>query len=288
MAAVLGEHGVTGPALGLIWDGTGAGLDGTAWGGELFVGDCRAVRRLATFRAIPLAGGSQAIREPWRLAIALLQDAFEGDAPVEALALFDRVPRDLRDQVAELIERPELCVAAHGVGRYFDGVGALLLRQPNATYQGEIAQGLNFLATGRPALPYPFVLDTLPTPWEIDLRPCIRALLEDLFAGHAPSRIADRFHATLAAAGEAAVRAGLRVAPEVVAGSPDGRARIVLAGGCFQNAILRDMLESRLGGDFAVLNPLDLPPGDGGLAFGQVVVADALASLPSAPPNGGA
>jgi len=285
MAAVLGEHAAEGPALGLVWDGTGAGPDGTAWGGELLVGDRRAVRRLATFRPIPLAGGAQAIREPWRLALALLQDAFESNAPVRAIDLFDRVPRDQCEGVAELIERPELCVTAHGVGRYFDAVGALLLQRPVATYQGELAQALNFLATGRPAQPYPFELNTVASPWEIDMRPCVRALLEDLMSGRAPAQIADRFHATLAAAGEAAVREALGAAPEVSAGVRDGRARIVLSGGCFQNPILRDALESRLGRDLAILNPVELPPGDGGLAFGQVLVADALASMPTWPAN---
>jgi hydrogenase maturation protein HypF len=284
MAAVLGEHGVDGPALSLTWDGTGAGLDGAAWGGELLVGDARSVRRLATFRPISLAGGEQAIREPWRLALALLEDAFEADVPDEAIERSRFVSEERIAGVKALLARPELCAPAHGVGRYFDAVGALLLERPVATYSGELAQALNFLATGRPAHPYPFELDTRRSPWQVDLRPAVRALVDDLLSRQPSAEVADRFHATLVAAGDAAVREGLRVLGAETCGAGRGRsARVALAGGCFQNRILLDGLAARLGRDLEVLRPVHLPPGDGGLAFGQAVVADALASAEGTP-----
>jgi hydrogenase maturation protein HypF len=276
MAAVLGEHGARGPAIALVWDGTGAGHDGTAWGGELLVGDLRSARRLATFRPIPLAGADRAIREPWRLALALLQDAFDGDPPLEALGLFRHVSRDARDRVFGVLGRPGLCAPAHGVGRYFDAVGSLLLQRPTATYSGELAQALNFLATGRPAAAYPFELDDIRSPWQIDLRPAVRALVDDVLDSSPIASVADRFHATLVAAGEMAVRAGLLAEP-AVREAGRGRARVALAGGCFQNAMLLDGLLQRLGRDLDVLRPVELPPGDGGLAFGQALVADAVA-----------
>lgn len=275
VAAVLGEHGVRGPAFGLAWDGTGAGLDGTAWGGELLFGDLSAVRRLASFRPIALAGGDRAIREPWRLALALLQDAFDGEAPLDAFALFELVDDGQREAVAALLARPGLCAPAHGVGRYFDAVAALLLRRPLATWSGELAQALNFAATGRAASAWPFVLDTGSSPWQIDLRPAVRALVDEMLAGTPAPLVADRFHATLAAAGEAAVREALRVVPEA-SEVPGGRARVALAGGCFANPILLGALERGLGRDLEVLRPRRLPPGDGGLAFGQALVADAV------------
>jgi len=270
LAAVLGEHGARGPALALVWDGTGAGPDGAAWGGELLFGDARGFDRMATFRPIALAGGDRAIQEPWRIAQALLQDAFQGDAPVEALALFDRVDRDEVAAVAALLERPELCAAAHGVGRYFDAIGALLLARPRATYNGELAQALNFAAGGRAAEPYPFTIDSRTRPWQLDLRPMVRAITLDLLDGRPPSQLSDRFHATLVSAGQALVaQAAARLAER---GAP-----VVLAGGCFQNTLLLDGLEQRLGGELEVLRPRQLPPGDGGLAFGQALVAGARA-----------
>jgi hydrogenase maturation protein HypF len=277
LAAVLGEHGVVGPALGLLWDGTGFGGDGSAWGGELLLGDASSFRRLATFRPIPLAGGERAIREPWRLALALLDDAFEGVAPSEALALFRGLDPGAADEVRKLLADPGLAPPAHGVGRYFDAVGALLFVRPSVTFQGELAQALGHLGAGREPAPYPFALERGAEPWQIDLRPAIRELVHDLLAvetGKAPrepdrSAIADRFHATMVAAGGAAVRAGLRETEREVP--------VVLGGGCFQNPRLVRGLERRLAPEVTVLRPVELPPGDGGLAFGQALAADAQA-----------
>ncbi len=284
MAAVLGEHGFGAPALGLVWDGTGAGLDGAAWGGELLLGDARSVRRLATFRPIALAGGEQAIREPWRLALALLGDAFDGAAPLDSLPLFDVVPRTQRAHVAMLLSRDGLCAAAHGVGRYFDAIGSLLLSRPLATHQGELAQALCFTAAGRDEPPYAFALDTTTTPWQIDLRPAVRELVDDVLSGVRPSRVADRFHATLVAAGAASVEAALPAFVELIPQGSSTRPGFALAGGCFQNPLLLSSLERRLGDSFEVMRAMQLPPGDGGLAFGQLLVADAVATNEDAAP----
>jgi hydrogenase maturation protein HypF len=158
-------------------------------------------------------------------------------------------------------------------------IGALLLERPVAEHSGELAQSLNFLASGRPAHAYPFDLDVRSDPWKTDLRPCVRAIVEDLLAGRARAEIADRFHATLVAAGCAAVR----VASESLASArrlaDAQRPSVVLGGGCFQNPILLDGFERALGGEFEVLRPRAVPPGDGGLALGQALVADALAAV---------
>ena len=277
MAAVLGEHGVEGPALGLVWDGTGAGLDGSAWGGELFCGDAAAVRRVATFRPIALAGGEQAIREPWRLALALLDDAFDGRPPVDALALFDTVPRDRRQAVEAMLSRDGLCARAHGVGRYFDAIGALVLCTPRVSHQGELAQALCFAADRRPAPPYAFEIDRSGPVWQIDLRAAVRALADDVASGVAPGEVADRFHATLVAAGALALESALPLLREAQADGAGSRPRAVLAGGCFQSPLLVEGFEQHLARTFDVLRASALPPGDGGLAFGQVIVADAIA-----------
>jgi hydrogenase maturation protein HypF len=277
LAAVLGEHGVEGPALGLVWDGTGYGEDGSAWGGELLFGDAASVRRLATFRPLILAGGERAIREPWRLALALLEDAFEGSPPLEALALFRRVDASACEQIRALLasQGQELWPRAHGVGRYFDAVGALLLARPAIAFQGELAQAVNFLCSREGTVAYPFQLERRAEPWQLDLRPAIRRLVEDLTGGVTPEEIAARFHRTLVVAGAALVREGI-----VEIG---GDVPVALAGGCFQNPILLAGLERELGtalepepgGDARVLRPVQLPSGDGGLAFGQALVVDA-------------
>ncbi len=163
---------------------------------------------------------------------------------------------------------------AHGVGRYFDAIGALLLQRHSTTYQGELAQALCFLAAGRAEPAYAFAIDRSKTPWQIDLRPMVRALVRDLLAGRPPAQLADRFHATLVVAGAAAVETAQRLVPEAAAAA----SRVVLAGGCFQNPALLCGFEQRLGATCEVLRARQLPPGDGGLAFGQALVADAVAS----------
>jgi hydrogenase maturation protein HypF len=278
MASVLAEHGCETPALALTWDGTGAGSDGTAWGGELLFGHYGCFERLATFRPIALAGGERAIREPWRLALALLDDAFDGRAPWDALGLFHHVSATDRERVRSLLARRDLCPDAHGVGRYFDAIGALLLERPGAGFTGELALGLNALCSERPAEPYPFAVETGSTPWAIDLRSGVRVLVEELLRGRPRSEIADRFHATLVAAGEAVVRATLEADSRPAGVGPTARPPVVLAGGCFQNRILVEGLERSLAAAFEVMRPRSVPPGDGGLALGQALVADAVVS----------
>jgi hydrogenase maturation protein HypF len=151
-------------------------------------------------------------------------------------------------------------------------VGALLLGRERATFQGEVAQALGFAAAGRPEPAYAFALDRAASPWQIDLRPAVRGLVRDLQAGRPAAQLADRFHATLVAAGAAVVEAALRLVPE----ARRAERRVVLAGGCFQNPLLVSGFERRLGETFEVLRAVQLSPGDGGLAFGQALVAAAV------------
>ena len=125
IASAMAEHGIEGPVIGLAWDGTGYGTDGTAWGGELLVADRAGFRRLATFRPLPLAGGDRAIVEVWRIALALLDDAFDGDPPLERLRLFDGIDPVRVASVRRMIASGLRAPLAHGVGRYFDAFGAL-------------------------------------------------------------------------------------------------------------------------------------------------------------------
>src|SRR5205807_1678332 len=88
VASAMAEHGLVGPVLGLAYDGTGYGTDGAAWGGELLIADYAEFTRLATFRPLPLPGADAAIRQPWRTALALVDDAFRGEAPIDGFPLF--------------------------------------------------------------------------------------------------------------------------------------------------------------------------------------------------------
>src|SRR5262249_3820698 len=97
VASAMAEQGLEGPVIGLAYDGTGYGVDGRAWGGEILRASYTDFARMATFRPIALAGGDVAIRQPWRLAFALIDDAFGGEPPIEAVSVFRRIPRSERD-----------------------------------------------------------------------------------------------------------------------------------------------------------------------------------------------
>ncbi|HYG70644.1 MAG TPA: Sua5/YciO/YrdC/YwlC family protein, partial [Anaeromyxobacteraceae bacterium] len=142
VASAAAEHGLEGPVLGLAWDGTGLGDDGAAWGGELLLVDGARSTRLGTFRPVALAGGDRAIRDPWRVALAALLDAFDGAPPLEKLPLFAEVdPKELevvRRMLAARLNAP----LAHGAGRAFDAAGALALGRPRARFEGQLATAL--------------------------------------------------------------------------------------------------------------------------------------------------
>jgi hydrogenase maturation protein HypF len=267
VAAAMAEHRLEGPVLGVAYDGTGLGTDGTAWGGELLLAWYDRFERLATFRPISLAGGDTAIRQVWRLALALLTDAFGRDAPLEQLALFRQVPRRDLVVVGQLLESGVQTVPARGVGRYFDAFGALGLGLAASAFEGQVAMAWNHAAHPHERQRYAFDLDTARRPWIVDLRETTRAAVGDLLARQPASLVSARFHNTLVAATAAVVE---RAAGE------HGRRPVVLTGGCFQNPRLAEGVRAALSDRFAVHLHREVPPGDGGIALGQVMVAHAV------------
>jgi len=295
VASAMAEHGLTGPVIGVAYDGTGWGPDGTSWGGEILIADYARYERFATFRPIALAGGNQAIKEPWRIALALVDDAFGDDAAadhlIDRLAVFAGVPQQSLTVARWMIRTGIHAPLARGVGRFFDGFGALGLVRPEATYEGQVAVAWNLAATPGPyvqrsyvaaddAPPGPYVqrsyvpaVDGLADPYpaalvrgEIDVRPMVRAAVTDLLAGVAPGVISARFHAAIIAATAERVRA---------AAAAHGALPVVLTGGAFHNPLLAEGIRAALA-DMSVYTHGEVPPGDGGIALGQALVADAI------------
>jgi hydrogenase maturation protein HypF len=213
-----------------------------------------------------LAGGDQAIREVWRLALAALLDAYDGRPPLAELKLFQRQPQQTVANVRLLLGPEARAPRAHGLGRWFDAFGALVLGRPIAHFEGQVAIEWNLIADPVEAGVYPFELSD-GEPMIVDPRPMVRAACAELLRGVAPARISARFHNTVGAATAALVeRAAGRV----------GRMPVVLTGGCFQNARLAEGLLAELSEEFEVFAHGSVPPGDGGLALGQALIADAV------------
>jgi len=268
VVSAMAEHGLEGPVLGLAWDGTGFGTDGTAWGGELLLVRPEGFERLATLRPLPLAGSDEAIRQVWRLALAALDDAYDGRPPLDRIPLFRGLPSRDVAVVRRMIARGVHTPLAHGAGRWFDALGALGLGRARATYEGQVALEWNLVADAAEAAAYPFDVTQVGGTDQVDLRPLVRSAVEDLLRGAGAATISARFHNSLADAAAALVRR---------AAQAHGRLPVVLTGGCFQNARLAEGVRSRLEGDFEVRLHGEVPPGDGGIALGQAVVADAVA-----------
>jgi hydrogenase maturation protein HypF len=267
-AAAMAEHALPGPALALTWDGTGLGTDGAAWGGELLLARYDGFERVATFRPLPLAGGDRAVREPWRLALVALDQAFDGRAPLSLPALA-AVPEGDREVVRRMVAAGLNCPPAHGAGRLFDAVGAIALGRGVSRYEGQVAIALDAAADEAAEGSYPFVVDTATTPWQLDWRPLLRGAAEDVLRGVPAGTVSMRFHRALAAAGAELLR---------MASALHGLLPVVATGGVFQNARLAALLAGEIGGRFEVYLPGRVPPGDGGIALGQAVVASAISA----------
>ena len=185
------------------------------------------------------------------------------------MSLMASVTPDEQQRMASLIRAGVQVSRARGVGRYFDGFGALFLDRRRAAFEGQVALEWNQVAEPSVSRAYPFSISESCSPMEIDLRPSIRAAIGDRQAGVPVAEIAAAFHNTLAAATAAVV---IRAAAQM------GHVPVVASGGCFQNARLAESVRAALSG-FVVKLHERVPPGDGGIALGQVVVANARAAL---------
>jgi hydrogenase maturation protein HypF len=267
MASCMAEHGLGQPVIGVTFDGTGYGIDGAVWGGEFLVGDCCNFRRAAHLRYVGMPGGDQAVKEPWRMAVA-----HATASGVECRALWGRLePGSLR-VVAQMLRRGVRTPPTSSMGRLFDAVASLVCLRDRVTYEGQAAIELEWLASQADADgEYPFEICEQPgSALEIDLRPLIRAVIEDVDRGVTPEKIARRFHAGLVQM-IAVVCSAIR--------RETGIDLVVLSGGVFHNALLTRESSKRLQADgFAVYRHVKVPPGDGGISLGQLAVAAARMS----------
>ena len=265
VASLLAEHGRPfDGVIGVCFDGTGYGHDGTIWGGEFFAVSGGAFRRAAHLAPFPLPGGDASIRHPWRTALAVLHAAgLEWDdrlAPVRAATDAER--RVLGQQLVKNIN----CLATSSMGRLFDAVAALAGVKQSITYEAEAAMHLEALAAGAADDGGAYAFDVHDgAVMRIGWQPVVRAVVADVLAGVPPDRIAARFHVAVA---RMIAEVCMRLRPA------GGGTTVGLTGGVFQNALLVQMAIDELHhAGFEVLVHQRVPANDGGLALGQAVLA---------------
>ena len=250
------------PVLGLSFDGTGYGDDGTIWGGEFFIGSIAdGFQRVAHLRPAALAGGDAAARYPVQAAAGFLEQ-------VEDLPDMSDAPFDFGDRyraAAELVRKNVRTFSTTSMGRLFDAAAALLGFTRGVTFEGQAAQWLEHLAHGRrgsPAIePYPFPF----AGGELDFRPLLHAIAADRGRGRDPREVAYAFHLG-AAHGAAQASVQLAETHNVDA--------VVLSGGVFQNELLLGMLKSLFESTcLHIWTNHAVPPNDGGISLGQAALA---------------
>ncbi|MDG5484027.1 carbamoyltransferase HypF [Mycolicibacterium gadium] len=266
IASVMAEHGLDGsrPVLGFAFDGTGYGPDNAVWGGEVLLADYKGYRRLSYLRYVPLPGGDASVLRPYRMALAHLWAA--GLAWDEDLAPVRACPTDERRVLAHQLETGLGCAPTSSIGRLFDTVASLVDVRQVVDYEAQAAIELEGMSrdTACDTATYEFSIDLTQSPALIDPTPVIEAVVNDIRSGVTGGVVGARFHRAVA-------DLIVRLATAVVTDTPT----VALSGGVFQNALL---LRLALGGlrdkGFDVITHRFVPPNDGGIALGQLLVGN--------------
>ena len=270
IVSCMADNGITGRVIGAACDGTGYGADGTIWGCEVLECDEADFQRVGHLRTFPLPGGDAAAVETWRPALGLLTETFGADWPAAAEAGAQRVePEALALARGRLASANGRIMRTSSMGRLFDGAAFLLGICDRNRYEAEAPMTLEAAAAAcRKVEPLGWALgEGADGAVEMDVRPMIRELVEGVQACRPPSELARAFHEAVAAMLAACVnRAAART----------GLNRVMLSGGCFANRLLLSRLWDllRVAGREVYIHRL-VPPGDGGIALGQAVVAAA-------------
>src|SRR4030095_13947022 len=255
----MAENEVRPPALGIAWDGTGYGTDGTIWGGEFLQIRKDGFDRIAHFHTFPLPGGDAARREPRRAALGLLYSIYGANAcelrDLDPIKTFTATELSvIRGMLSRGINSP----LTSSAGRIFDAVASLIGLRQTAGFEGQAAMQLEFIADRSVADCYPFSVDRTNGTAVIDPAEMVRAVLGDLEEQVPSSVIASRFHNTMAETMVAIAKLA-------------GEEKIAVSGGCFQNKLLTELAVTRLRSEgFTVYWHQRVPPNDGGIALGQL------------------
>jgi len=260
----MAENQIDKPVLGVSWDGTGLGQDGTIWGGEFLLADRDGYQRVAHLRTFPLPSGDKAIKQPQRTALGLLYECM-GEAVfnlTDAAFMQSFPPADLR-LLGDMLRKDIQCPRTSSAGRLFDGAASIVADKHKVSYEGQAAMELEFALHGVVSRErYPFeILSTENAALVVDWSTTMQAILTDAADGVSIAQCSARFHNTLV---EMIVDIAIRV----------DQKDVVLTGGCFQNRYLCENAVRRLSEEgFTPYWHSIVPPNDGGISLGQAVYA---------------
>ena len=259
LASCLVENLSDAPAIGIILDGTGYGIDGTSWGGEVLIGDAAEAYRFASFEPVPLPGGDTAVLHPWRAAAGYL---FHSCDTVPELGFMRG--KDMSG-VLQLLEKGINSPLTSSCGRLFDAVAALTGLCSDISYEGQAAIELMLAADGFEGKPFSWEISASGDDrWQLDISPMIRDIVTAVQAGAPVAVISSRFHVTIVELLYAIVRKAVVYS---------GIHSVVLSGGVFQNTLLFERLTEKLQRHgLTVLTHSLVPCNDGGISLGQAVI----------------
>jgi hydrogenase maturation protein HypF len=264
IASCLVDNAEEGPAIGVAFDGLGFGTDGTLWGGEILVADLVGFERVGHLQQVAMPGGTAAIKEPWRMAAAYLDQAFEGASPT-GLGLVQH-HGEAWDAVVSLARAGVASPLTSSVGRLFDAVSAIIGVREAINYEGQAAVELEQLADPTERSSYPFPIEGS-APFRMVGKDVVRSVALDVAAGTERPVVAARFHNAVANV----VVAACRRAKEL-----SGLGTVALSGGVFQNLLLAERVAEELErAGFRALVHSRVPTNDGGISLGQAAVAGA-------------
>ena len=269
IVSCMAENRLDGPVIGLSFDGTGYGSDGTIWGGEVLIAEPGRFRRAAHMSYVPMPGSAAAIKEPWRMAVSYLYQVFgEGFLDLELPGLRD-VEENRIKFIRDMIEKKVNSPLTSSLGRLFDGVAAIIGIRSRVFYEGQAAMELEMSAgeIGNTVYDYEWVAEG--DVYKVLPDPMIRGVVKDVKNGVKAPEISGRFHATL-----------IRLFSELcdTLRKENRMKDVVLSGGVFQNSLLLTGLMHALEQKgFRVYTHSLVPTNDGGISLGQAMVAAAVA-----------
>jgi len=268
IVSAMAENRIDGPVIGLSFDGTGYGTDGAIWGGEILIADIEKFSRTAHFAYLPMPGSAAAIKEPWRMAVSYLYDAFGQDFRNLDLPVLKAIEADKVKIIVDMIRKKINSPLTSSLGRLFDGIASIVGIRNHVLFEGQAAMELEMLASDQVAGIYDYEWETTDR-HKILTRPIIQGVVKDMLQGLHPSVISHKFHQTL-----------IRMFSDLceVIRKENDLNRVVLSGGVFQNSLLLtgliNALEKR---KFKVFSHSKVPANDGGISLGQAMVAAAVA-----------